>query len=302
MSLQHATEPPEHLQQPFDSFEAEILHGLWSRLHLENKHVMVALVGEEGDGKSLTAVRLASEIDPSFSADRVIFDVSELLRILNEGEHEPGQAYVLDEAGVSLGRRTWQDRSQVLANQALQLIRSHNLALFFTLPRLGELDSQAQGRLQAFFEIVEKKEGQWVKGKWKDLDPDRSDTTGTIYHKKPRLERNGQTVRVDYLRFAPMEGDVVEKYNDRKHEHQQEVYEETLEKLEESDNDQSEMSASDILADIEDWDQFVVEHNNGTQRSIDTDLIALEYDIGEGRSKRVKKGLLQRDEVPDDVL
>lgn len=292
-----ARTPPDPLRGDEKPYEAEVLRKIWDRLHRQNRHSMVAIVGEEGVGKSHTTLRLAEEIDPSFTAERVIFDVEELLRILYEGDHQPGQAYVLDEAGVSLGRRTWQERGQVLANQALQLIRSHNLALFFTLPRLGELDSQTEGRLQAFYEITEKVTGSHVKGKWKYLEPDRTDTTGTIYHKKPRIDRDGRTVRVDWLKFTPPSSDLVDEYNKQKAAHQKEFYEETLQELgdatEEADADISPNNIVDKIRQDGGVDQYVQEINNGAQQILDKDLIAADYEVGETKAKRVKKILLK---------
>ncbi len=148
--------PPDPLRVPNHHHAPWLLRRIWDRLHTDDGYFMGVIVGREGSGKSHTALKIASTIDSEFSADRVIFDVSELLQDLKEGDDDPGSFYVLDEAGVQLGRRTWQERGQVLANQALQLIRNHNLGLIFTLPRLGELDSQAQGRLQAFYEITER--------------------------------------------------------------------------------------------------------------------------------------------------
>ena len=297
------SEPPDNLSEPFSHIEFRVLREIWNRLHRTDQHAMICLVGEEGSGKSHTSLRLAKEIDPTFNADRVIFDVGDLLEVLNSGDHEPGQAFVLDEAGVSLGRRTWQERAQVLANQALQLIRSHNLCLFFTLPRLSELDSQTIGRLQAFFEITDKVHNQYVRGKWKALDPDRSDSTGTIYHKKPRVEIDGYRTkaRVDYLKFRPPSGDFVSEYKARKHAHQQEVYEETLSEMgrgdEESDDSEPEMSVKDISDEIEDngVQSFVSIHGGNKQPYIDSDLIEVEYDLSHRKAKKVKKILEHKD-------
>jgi len=298
-STDSATQPPENLEEPYSHVEFQVLRDIWDRLHMTDQHAMICLVGEEGSGKSLTSLRLAQEIDPTFNADRVIFDVAELLRILNEGEHEPGQAYVLDEAGVSLGRRTWQERSQILANQALQLIRSHNLALFFTVPRMGELDSQTIGRLQAFYEITDKVQDQYVRGKWKYLDPDRTDSTGTIYHKKPRIPIDGITTqrRVDYLKFRPPTGDVVKEYKKQKQAHQNEVYSETLSEVDDDEEEEEELSPHDVVEQIvsKGPDHIVSIHGGHNKPVFDTDLIKLEYDTTVREAQTIKK-LLDRDD------
>jgi len=292
---------PDHLRPPHDQYEWIILSRAWERLHEDNEHFMLCLVGEEGSGKSMTAIRIAQELDPEFTADRVMFDVQELLRRLRDGEFEAGQAFVLDEAGVTLGRRTWQDRAQVLANQALQLIRSHNLALIFTLPALGELDSQAVSRLQAYYEIKQKVPDKYVKGVWYYIKTDRSESARGNYTPKPRIRHSdAPDERVDWLKFGPPDGDVVDEYLERKEQHQKETYDKAIEALGDDDSsEEEELTAIDVADDImESGIEDYIGDNYG-QKFIDRDLIAVDYEIGEAKTKRVKK-VLAREGVLDE--
>jgi len=199
-----------------------LFNQIWQRINQRNEHFVAALVGREGSGKSWTAAKIAECIDPDFDADKILFKLDNFLEVLAEKEYESGDVYVLDEAGVSLGNRTWQDRAQVLGNQALQLIRDHNIGLIFTLPRLSELDKQARGRLQLTFEIVSKKEGEFVTAKPKRVDPDRSGQTGEIYLKWPRRVRNRGGVvskdKIKRIQIAPPSDDVIDGYQAKKDE------------------------------------------------------------------------------------
>lgn len=257
---------------------------------------MGVLVGREGSGKSWTAMKIAESLDPSFTADRVIFDVGPLLEALRERDHAPGQAYVLDEAGVQLGRRTWQERSQVLVNQALQLIRNHNLILLFTLPRLGELDSQAQGRLQAFFEATEKEPGEYVRGKWKWLDPDRADRTGTVYHHFPRRQLNGQRIKIKTVAFTPPSEELTEPYEERKREFQDQFYKETLAELNGTEGDSDDADTSQSPKEIVDAIQsnggaedYISTHGGNGTKYVDADLIEMEFDVSIRDARKAKK-------------
>lgn len=304
-STAETSHPPEPLRGRRKSYEAEVLGRLWDRLHKRNEHSMVAIVGEEGSGKSYTALKMASAIDPTFTADRVIYDVVELLKILSNEEHEPGNAYVLDEAGVALGNRTWHDRSQILANQALQLIRSHNLALFFTLPRLGELDSQTEGRLQAFFEIIEKKPDEYISGKWKYLDPDRTDSTGEIYTKYPRVYRNGQRIRVERLKFAPPPDSIVGPYEEDKAAYQEEVYEQTIAEFEDDDDgEDGEKTIREVAAEVSNdgIEEVVSAHGNTGKPYINHQLIRAEYNLTHDDAKAVKSLLDKELEISSDMV
>lgn len=301
--------PPERLQKPNDGHTPWLLRRVWDRVNKKNEHFMATIVGREGSGKSYTAIKIANSVDESFNADRVIFDVEELLRILKDGDHEPGEFYVLDEAGVSLGRRTWQDRAQILANQALQLIRSHNLGLIFTLPRLSELDSQTEGRLQAVLEITEKAPEEYVKLKWKFIDPDRVGSTGNILKKYPRRRQNGSVIRVKRNTFAPPDDDeLIATYEERKQEFQDEVYEETLQELEDGDGDDdgegSGESIKDVAMDIADgnMDLVVSEHGQTGEPYINDKLIRAQFETSHDDAKAIK-GLLEKQvEVSEDMI
>jgi signal recognition particle GTPase len=305
--MSKANSPPDRLQKPNDNHTAWLLRRVWDRVNRDNEHFMATIVGREGSGKSHTALKLAKSLDPSFHADRVIFDVAELLRVLKDGEHEPGNFYVLDEAGVSLGRRTWQDRSQILANQALQLIRSHNLGLVFTLPRLSELDSQTEGRLQAVLEITKKNPDEWVRVKWKFVDPDRIDSSGNILKKYPRRLEDGYKKRITRNTFAPPDdSELVDEYEERKAHFQESVYEETIEALDDAEEEEEneQRTVKDIATEIakDGVSAVVSEHGNTGEPYINHQLIRAEHGITHDDAKAVKSLLDKQVSLSEDML
>jgi len=299
MSQTAHTSPPDRLQKPNKNHTLWILRRVWDRINTQNEHFMACVVGREGSGKSYTAIKIANMVDPSFNASRVIFDVTELLRILRDGDHEPGQFFVLDESGVQFGNRTWQDRGQILANQALQLIRSHNLGLIFTLPRLSELDSQAEGRLQALLECVDKVPDEYVSVKWKWLDPDRTDRSGEIYRKYPKRRQNGYVRKIKRNTFAPPECDeLIEQYESEKETFQEQMYDRTIAELEgdEEDDETEELTVKDIANQIASGGlEDVVSVNNRTNDPyINKDLIRAEYDLSHSDA-RAAKSMLEKE-------
>lgn len=285
--------PPEHLRGSDKPHGLWLMRRIWDRVNERNMHFMGAIVGQEGSGKSHTAIKIASLVDPSFSAERVIFDVGELLRVLKDGDHEPGNFYVLDEAGVQLGNRTWQDRGQVLANQALQLVRNHNLGLLFTLPRLGELDSQAQGRLQSVLELTDKVDGEYVELKWKFLDPDRMDETGKIYKKYPRRRVDGRTLVIERFKFTPPDPQLTKPYEERKASFQEEFYNEAIQELSdnEDESEDEQRSPADIADEVIDKgvSQYISEHGQTGRRFVDKDLLRAEFNLSHSDANAAKK-------------
>jgi hypothetical protein len=294
MSRSAARESPDApavLQEPHENETARILRECWNQMNEANEHFVLAIVGREGRGKSHTAIKIASLLDQRFTADQVLFSPAELLELLRDEDYRRGGMYVLDEAGVSFGARTWQEKAQVRANQALQLIRSHNIGLVFTLPRLSELDSQTRGRLHAFYEIVQKDAGEHVRGKWKWMYPDRTGKTGEIYQQYPRT-KSGDIVQT--VGFEPPAAALVEPYEERKQGFQTTQYDAALGELEEED-DAGELKPPDIaesILDSDSVDEYIREINNGTQTVLDKQELKNRWDIGAPRAKAVKSILL----------
>lgn len=296
--------PPQRLQGRIENPNLWVMRKIWDRLNVRNEHFVGCIVGREGDGKSYSALKIASLIDPEFTAADVYFRLDNFLEMLRDEEYEEGKMYVLDESGVSLGNRTWADRDQVKANQALQLIRSHNIGLVFTLPRLGELDSQAQGRLQALFEITEKVENPseddpagvpHVVGKWKWMQPDRTDETGKIYKKFPRRRANGRTVKITELAFTPPHEGLAEDYEVRKAPFQKEVYDATIGGLRDGEEEEDAPSPEELANEIIEagTDEYVSEHGQTGRRFVDKDLLRAEYGLSHSDANATKK-LIER--------
>lgn len=285
-------QPPAKLQNPRNETLA-LLRQKWERLNTNNEHWMCVLVGEEGSGKSWTAMTIGELIDPTFSADNVFFHPADVLERLRDEEYDSGDVWVLDEAGVGMGKRSWQDSGQKKLNQALQLIRSHNVGFIFTLPRLGELDSQTKGRLQNAMEVVKKKDGEYIQGPWWSSEVDRMDmgsSSNDVWWSKPTI--NGKELGA--VAIGPPSQEIVEPYEEKKEEFQEEFYDETIDELrEDSDGeDDEQMDPQEVATEIietDSVDQFVTEINGGTQQVLDADLIGMEYGLGQGGAKRAKK-------------
>jgi len=281
-----------------------LLREVWNRLNAQNEHWMHVILGEEGSGKSHTAIRIAEMIDPDFGIDQIIFDPASLLQRLRNGDYSAGDVFLIDEAGVSMGKRTWHDSGQVKLNQARQLIRNHNVGCIFTLPRLGELDSQTQGRLQSYLELSKKVPGRYVAGRWRSMDPDRTDRTGEIYRRTPEVHET----RIPQVAFTPPKNqELVNKYEDEKADFQARFYDEAISELgdgDTGDGDDEERVTDTVIKKILSNggpEEYLRDINNGAQTVLDRQQIEQQYDIGARRSKRVKKALIN-DMNRDDII
>jgi hypothetical protein len=286
---------PEPLQT--DTVEARLVkQQIWDRMWRQDEHFMCVIVGREGSGKSHTGIKLAEVADPTFNAERVMFDPVDFLKHLQEWKENnetQGKMVVIDEAGVGVGVRTWYDKAQVRLNQVLQIIRDENMGVIFTLPRLEELDSQTQGRLHAYLEMTEKRIDEWAKVKWLNWDPTR-DGRNEIYREYPKLRIDGAKRTVKRLCLSPPSEDIVAAYEERKDAFQSREYEDAIDEMEEDVDD--EMSVKEVAMEITDseFSKFVSRHGQTKQPYINKQLIRAEYELSHADAQGVKSLLDKR--------
>jgi hypothetical protein len=291
---QQQPEPPDALKS--NTVEARILkQKIWDRLWLSDEHFMGVLVGREGSGKSWTGIKMAETCDPTFEGWRVMFDPAEFLEQLQEWKEEnntKGKMVVIDEAGVGVGVRSWYEKDQILLNQVLQLIRSENMGVIFTLPRLEELDSQTEGRLHAFMEMTDIDRGSWAKLKWFNWDPTR-DGRNETYREYPKLRVDGHQRQIKRLKLSPPSEEIIAPYEDRKDAFQSEQYQQALDEMEDEADD--EMTVKEVAMQIADGqaEQFVSRHGQTKEPYINKQLIRAEHELSHSDAQAVKS-LLER--------
>jgi hypothetical protein len=262
---------------------------VWRRANVENKHWMGCLVGREGIGKSHSALSILKTCDPSFSAEDVYFDPKELLEAFQSDAYGPGDAIMLDEAGVGLGSRSWYEKEQVLLNQTLQTVRDDRLLCCFTLPRLSELDSQTRGRLHSFVELTELEPGQYTLAKWKQVIPAR-DERSDIFYPYPEVKANGKQRRVERVRINPPPEALAAAYEERKEAFKKELYEEAIDAYEEDEEDDG-RQPSEVADEIVDGgvSGYMSEHGGNGRRYVDQELIRAEFGLSHRDAKAAKK-------------
>jgi ABC-type dipeptide/oligopeptide/nickel transport system ATPase component len=264
-------------------------------MNVDDEHFMCAVVGREGSGKSHSAISMASAVDPSFTADDVFFNPADLLEAFDSDEYEQGNVIILDEAGVGMGRRSWYDQAQILLNQTLQTVRDDNMGVFFTLPRLEELDSQTIGRLHAFIEMTDvyKDEG-WALSKWKNINLTR-DGRGREFKKYPRMRVDGIEERISRFAIPKPDEKLVERYEERKEQFKDELYQRAMEAYDDSDEASDAMTPTEVADEIVDEgvSNYMSEHGGNGRRYVDHELIRADYELSHRDAKAAKK-ILER--------
>jgi hypothetical protein len=283
--------PPPALRNHGGAVSPRVLRRyVWRRMNVENEHFMGVIVGREGSGKSHTALSIARKVDPSFTADRVFFDPSELVEAFRSDDLGEGSMVMLDEAGVGLGNRSWYEKEQVLLNQTLQTVRDENMGVLYTLPRLSELDSQTVGRLHSLLAMQAKHvEEGWAEVSWKNIDVTRENVDGKVYKKYPRMRVDGQKHRITSIGVRKPPAELADAYEERKAAFKDDLYEEVLEAHRGDDGD-GPADPEEIAQEIAEEGVEAVTSADGRSGEpyLNKDLIRVKYDISHSDARAVK--------------
>jgi hypothetical protein len=151
----------------------------------QGKITFIAVVGENGTGKSTTAIRLGWQLDLNFSLDNIIFNVYEIELFL---DGELPKVVVLDDAQVFLSQHNFKSPENRYAVTTLSKARPAKLDVFITCPYLASIDKNLRamvnyliemqrenyvGRVKSvtFDPISGEREFQWIEDLKLDLPP-----------------------------------------------------------------------------------------------------------------------------------
>jgi len=118
----------------------------------------IIFLGETGSGKSYSAMKLASIIDPTVTAERIVFSIPDFLALLNSEPPLPrGAVIIFDEAGLGVNSRMYKDAINIVFSQVAQSMRYRGYIVFYTTPKLSFIDAQVRPLLQMIIESTEER-------------------------------------------------------------------------------------------------------------------------------------------------
>ena len=193
---------------------------LESRLIRHNKNVLSAELGPTGSGKSYRDLRKAElwyqyHFKEEFPVENICFGVDEVMKRLSEGNLRKGEVLIVEEAGVNLGSRDWQQKFSKMFNYILQSFRSMNIALFFNLPYLSMLDSQARHLLHYYAESIGIDHDKGF-NKCKPFFLQVAQGTGKIYRHYPKVKLSGRTVKLKRFNYRMPSQYLTDAYEQKK--------------------------------------------------------------------------------------
>lgn len=188
-----------------------------------NKNVITAELGATGSGKSYRDLRKAElwydyHFKEKFPTENICFGVGAVMKLISSGKLRRGDIIVMEEAGVNLGSRDFQNRISKMFNYVLQSFRSMNIGIFFNLPYLSMLDSQARHLLHYYGESVgiDFKNGM---NRCKPFFVQTAQSSGKMYRHYPMVKLDNTTIKVKRFGFLIPSQYLIDAYEQKKKEY-----------------------------------------------------------------------------------
>ena len=185
------------------------------RIHKQNKNFFMIFVGPTGSGKSYSALRLATLLDPTFDITRCCFKAKEFMKKINEltnsGDNVSGKVILWDEMGVEHNAREFMSISNRVINYFFQTSRHLNLIVLMTVPFLSFVDSSTRKLTHCVGELVginSKTNRSSVKIKMLQS----ATWTNKIYPKYLRYTKDGQQYKLTKMLFKHPGKEITREY------------------------------------------------------------------------------------------
>ncbi|MCL4320879.1 MAG: hypothetical protein M1427_06525 [Candidatus Thermoplasmatota archaeon] len=191
-------EDPEYSKDRYDMWLIPWIRNRIAR----NMDVLGLFVGPRGSGKSYSALELAYTCDATFKQDKVMFDVTDFVDYVIDGNLKKGNSVILDDAGVFMNARDWQSVQNKAISVVAQSFRYRNLITFITVPKWNYIDSQTRGLINIFFEAT--KEQGVFKIKLPEPNPFKAGDDFMVYPRMqtPNKGMRTRTVTVKTVQFS----------------------------------------------------------------------------------------------------
>ena len=192
----------------------EIVTKLFVRRLEQKKNTVVYIVGDLGEGKSYTALKLASLIDDDLNVqEQVIYDARILLETLNRFKNSPKRCIILDETHVTLPAREWQSLANKAVNYVLTTFRQIKaVCLFIVAPQISLIDKVLRA-LGNYYIVCRRYSNSFVRATIYAIEKDYLDIEKTKIHLiHPKISYKGKLIKIKgFLLKMPRE-EIVEEY------------------------------------------------------------------------------------------
>lgn len=284
---------PDHI------YNHPILRHFWSRMHLQNKNLLIAIVGETGSGKSYAGLSLGATLDRNFSISEVAFEPTAFIELAMDKSYPAGSLVMADESGVSMSHREWWSKANRKIGEIIQTWRHQNRGAIFTMPSLDLLDKVIRNRMH-YILTMEDIDWRNNRARARVKINQQNAELGKVYRKNPRIDDSGRINEIPFLHFGMPPEELRVEYEEKKDEFTDRVNEGAYDEVRSmaEDEDTSLDSPKPVAQHILDEDliEEYTRYSKGKWR-VDDDLIAIDFDLSQPKSRQTKKLLERDDEV-----
>ncbi len=280
---------PKILASERDSSPIDIwVNYIKNRITKQNKNYIIVICGETGSGKSWLALKIMELLDNDPQFRKVFFNGIDFLNYC-ESDSKEGDCIIWDEAGITKGgmnRREWHNNNEVVS--AFQVMRYLNFVMILTVPSLSYIDSGIINLIHMYLEVkrVDKdKELCYVIPKQLQHNPLLNKT----YKKSPRLRVNNKIYKLKQFVLKKPSDALTIPYEKKQREFKNaELKSYKADMIKDKENKEKDWSKP---TDTKDIVTKVLENHKHytTNRGVSWELIAHDYDLGQGTAAKVKK-------------
>ena len=156
-----------------------------------NRNANLVFVGDTGSGKSYAAISLAEQVDPNFSADRIVFTTREFISLVNS-DLPKGAVIIFDDAGLGIPAREWQRLSAKIFGKLFQGFRYKNLVSMITVPDISFIERQSRLLMHLYFEATDT---QGIMKPFRPFHPFRGDDRLGFRYPTQQIDRHEMQIK-----------------------------------------------------------------------------------------------------------
>lgn len=121
------------------------LKRIWRRVYARNQNYIFFIWGEPGSGKSECGLSAGEMLSPRFNIKHVVFGVQDFFNVITSPDTRQGDYVLFEEVGAEVSNREYYTQKNILMSKIMQVIRTKNLIVGYTAPKLEMADKQLLG-------------------------------------------------------------------------------------------------------------------------------------------------------------
>lgn len=114
-------------------------------MYARNQNYIFFIWGPPGSGKSEGGLALGEMLCPSFTIKHVVFGVQDFFNCITSPDIKQGDFILFEEVGAEISNREYYTQKNILMGKIMQIIRTKNLIVGYTAPKLEMADKQILG-------------------------------------------------------------------------------------------------------------------------------------------------------------